>query len=233
MTLTTFCPDKNTPCRDTCGNTPQVYQTQLWCQTLFLVLQVYQWVYGVFFCFVFFVINNCLVTKLSRKVLQVNHLTLLRQIKIACYKHTGNGSTLNAAYKAAFLKICPGCNVLTCVSHGRQPVRGVRMFVYVPLSCMSFEVSTLQQGRHVNWSQRLPKGGASVNRLLPPATPKLSTAWQSVATNRSRIYRSAMWIQVHWVRWGLHRLLLCKPLFQDMLLLPPQTILIPSVQQNR
>lgn len=103
-----------------------------------------------------------------------------------------------SSYKAAFscvesfkatngLKICPECKVLTCVSHGSSACE-VHSYVCI---------STLQQGRHVNWSQRLPKGGALVNRLLPPATPKLSTVWQLVATNRSRIYRSAMWIQVH------------------------------------
>lgn len=41
---------------------------------------------------------------------------------------------------------------------------------------------------------KVAKGGALANRLLPPATPKLPTVWQSVATNRSRIYRTAVWI---------------------------------------
>lgn len=30
MTLSTFCTDKNTPCWDTCGNTPWASQRQLW-----------------------------------------------------------------------------------------------------------------------------------------------------------------------------------------------------------
>lgn len=45
--------------------------------------------------------------------------------------------------------------------------------------------------------RRQPKGGALVNRLSPPATSTLSPLWQRAATNRSRICRSATWIQLH------------------------------------
>lgn len=34
MALSAFCTDKNTPCRDICGNTPQASQRQLWLKGL-------------------------------------------------------------------------------------------------------------------------------------------------------------------------------------------------------
>lgn len=49
--------------------------------------------------------------------------------------------------------------------------------------------------------QRLPKGGA-VQQIVAPGDSQTVLVWQSVATSRSTIYRSAMWIQFHWVSLG-------------------------------
>lgn len=86
--------------------------------------------------------------------------------------------------------------------------------------------------------QRLPKGGA-VQQIVAPGDSQTVLVWQSVATSRSTIYRSAMWIQFHWVSLGgnglfsfLFSLIYCsetsiRPSLHAVVLCRPHSISLP------
>lgn len=94
-----------------------------------------------------------------------------------------------------------------------QPSRRVCMCLFHECVCVC--VSTLLEGRRVT---PVSEGYLHTRRgfseqIVAPGNSQTVPVWQSIATSRSRIYRSAMWIQVHWVWLSL----------QDAPPLPPQS----------